>query len=225
MDSIDILRIVTAICALLIAIIGHEIMHGYVAYKYGDSTAKDAGRLSINPIIHIDPIGTILVPILLYFVPMLLGADNGLLFGWAKPVPINTQTVINRGGYNAAIHVSLAGIIYNFTLAVIFAIALTNMSEPVESDSLLYIFAFMFVMQLVIINVVLGVFNLLPIPQFDGAHTLIYLSLKMGFVSFAQWMQRMEPFGMIIVIILLVTPLSQYILFAPVQFVLKMLLS
>ncbi len=225
MDSIEILTVVAAILALLVAIIGHEIMHGYVALKYGDTTAKDAGRLSINPLVHIDPIGTILVPVVMYFVPMLFGADNGILFGWAKPVPINTNTVINRGGYNAAIHVSLAGIIYNFTLAVIFAIILTNMSQPTTDDSLLYVFAFLLVMKLVLVNVVLGVFNLLPIPQFDGAHTLMYLSLKMGFKEFALWMQKMEPYGMIIVVILLITPLSQYILFAPVQFVLEMLLS
>lgn len=225
MTSIDLLRIAASVLALAIAIIGHEIMHGWVAYKYGDTTAKDAGRLSINPLIHIDPVGTIAVPLMMYFIPMLLGMGGGILFGWAKPVPINMRTVINNGGYNAAMQVSLAGIAYNFVLAAFFAVILTAMHEPLQSDGLGYIFAFLLVMQLVLINVVLGVFNLLPIPQFDGAHFIMFLALKTGFYKVAQWFERMEPYGMFIVIILLITPLSEYVLFMPVQFVLKLLLS
>jgi len=81
MDSIDILTIIAAVLALAVAIIGHEIMHGWVAYKYGDTTAKDAGRLSINPIVHVDLFGTILVPAMMYLLPMLLGMGPGFLFG------------------------------------------------------------------------------------------------------------------------------------------------
>lgn len=225
MDSIDLLKIAASVTALAIAIIGHEIMHGWVAYKYGDTTAKNAGRLSINPLIHIDPVGTILVPLMMYFIPMLLGMGGGILFGWAKPVPINMRTVLNNGGYNAAMQVSLAGIAYNFALAALFAVFLTAMQQPMQSDGLGYIFLYLLVMQLVLINVLLGVFNLLPIPQFDGAHFVMFASMKMGFYKVAQWFERMEPYGMVIVIILLVTPLSQYVLFMPVQYVLSLLLS
>ncbi len=225
MTSIDFLRIAAAVIALAVAIIGHEIMHGWVAYRYGDTTAKNAGRLSINPLIHIDPVGTILVPLLMYFIPMLLGMGGGILFGWAKPVPINMRTVINNGGYNAAMQVSLAGIAYNFALAALFSVFLTSMPAPLQGDSLLYIFAYLLVMQLVIINVVLGVFNLLPIPQFDGAHFIMFLSMKLGYRNIAMWFEKMEPYGMMIVIILLITPLSEYILFMPVQYVLRLLLS
>jgi len=225
MDSIDLLKIAASVIALAIAIIGHEIMHGWVAYKYGDTTAKDAGRLSINPLIHIDPVGTIAVPLMMYFIPMLLGMGGGILFGWAKPVPINMRTVVNSGGLNAAMQVSLAGIAYNFVMAAFFAVILTSMQQPVDSDGLGYIFLFLLVMQLVLINVVLGVFNLLPIPQFDGAHFVMFLSLRLGLQRVAMWFERMEPYGMIFVIILLITPLSQYVLFAPVQFVLHLLLS
>jgi len=224
-DSIDLLKIAASVAALAIAIIGHEIMHGWVAFKYGDTTAKSAGRLSINPLIHIDPVGTILVPLMMYFIPMLLGMGGGILFGWAKPVPINMRTVLNNGGYNAAMQVSLAGIAYNFALAALFAVFLTSMAAPVQGDGLGYIFVYLLVMQLVLINVLLGVFNLLPIPQFDGAHFVMFAALKMGFYKVAQWFERMEPYGMIIVIILLVTPLSQYVLFMPVQYVLGLLLS
>ncbi len=126
MNSIDLIGIVASIIALLIAIIGHEIMHGWIAYKYGDNTAKNAGRLSINPLVHIDPFGSILVPLMTYFIPMLLGASSGFLFGWAKPVPVNMQTVIRNGGYNAAMQVSLGGIAYNLFLATLFSVILNN---------------------------------------------------------------------------------------------------
>ncbi|MEN8147478.1 MAG: site-2 protease family protein [Campylobacterota bacterium] len=225
MDSIDLLRIATAVLALLIAIIGHEIMHGWVAYKYGDMTAKNAGRLTINPIPHIDPVGSLLVPGLMYFVPMLFGSDGGFLFGWAKPVPINTRTVVDNGGYNAVMQVSLAGITYNFIVAALAAAFLLAMPQPLVSDSMVYVFAYFLVMQLVIINVVLGVFNLLPIPQFDGAHFLMYAALKYNYNAVAEWFYKVERYGMIIVVIILVTPIHQYVLLAPVQFVLKFLLA
>lgn len=225
MDSIDLLRIAASVIALAVAIIGHEIMHGWVAYKYGDMTAKNAGRLSINPLIHIDPVGTIAVPLMMYFIPMLLGMGGGILFGWAKPVPINMRTVVNNGGLGAAMQVSLAGIAYNFAMAAFFAVILTSMHQPVDSDGLGYVFVFLLVMQLVLINVVLAIFNLLPIPQFDGAHFVMFAALRLGMRNVAMWFERLEPYGMLIVIILLITPLSQYVLYAPVQFVLQLLLS
>ena len=117
MNSTDFLPILASIIALLIAIIGHEIMHGWVAYKYGDHTAKSAGRLSINPLVHIDPMGSIFVPLMTYYLPVLLFGTTGFLFGWAKPVPVNMQTVIRNGGYTAAMQVSLAGIAYNLFMA------------------------------------------------------------------------------------------------------------
>ncbi|WP_345981014.1 site-2 protease family protein [Sulfurimonas sp. HSL3-2] len=225
MDFIDILKIITAVIALMIAIIGHEIMHGFIAYKYGDMTAKNAGRLSINPIIHVDMVGTIIVPAVLYFLPLLLGGGGGFIFGWAKPVPVNMRTVINRGGYNAAMQVSLAGIVYNFTVAAFASMALVSMASPTSADSLVYIFTYMLVMQLVIINVVLGVFNLLPIPQFDGAHFLMYLALKFNQKEIAETFYKLERYGMIIVLVVLMTPLKDYLLILPVQMVLNLLLS
>ncbi len=225
MLSIEILKITAAVAALAIAIIGHEIMHGYIAYKYGDTTAKDAGRLSINPLVHIDPIGTILVPALLYFIPLLLGEGGGILFGWAKPVPINMRVVERNGGYNAAMQVDLAGIVYNFTLAAFASIALSAMPTPTTVDSLFYIFLYLFVMQTVVINIVLGVFNLLPIPQFDGAHFIQHLALKYRYYKVAEFFAKYEPYGMIIVLIVLMTPLSDYLLAKPVETILRLLLA
>lgn len=225
MESLDILKIVAAVLALAVAIIGHEIMHGWVAYMYGDTTAKNAGRLTINPISHIDLVGTIIVPASMYFLPMLLGADGGILFGWAKPVPINTATVIQRGGYNAAMQVDLAGIVYNFTLAVFASIAIASLSQPTTADSLTYVFLYIFVFQLLVINVVLGVFNLIPIPQFDGAHFLMHLSLKYKINNVAEFFYKNERYGIIIVLVVLMTPIKDYVLFLPVRTILGLLTS
>jgi len=225
MESLDFIKIATAVLALAIAIIGHEIMHGWVAYMYGDTTAKNAGRLTINPISHVDMIGTIIVPATMYFLPMLLGADSGMLFGWAKPVPINTTTVIRNGGYNAAMQVDLAGIVYNFTLAAFASVAIVAMHPPTTVDSLSYVFAYLLVYQILIINVVLGVFNLLPIPQFDGAHFLMHLALKYKVTSVAEFFYKNERYGMIIVLVVLMTPIKDYVLFLPVRTILGLLLS
>ncbi|MFA6191995.1 MAG: site-2 protease family protein [Sulfurimonas sp.] len=224
MESIDLLKIGAAVLALAVAVIGHEIMHGFVAYMYGDTTAKNAGRLSINPLTHIDLVGTIIVPLTLYFLPILLGGESGFLFGWAKPVPINMSTVINRGGYNAAMQVDLAGIVYNLTLAVLASVAVVALDKPTGADDLIYIFFYIFVFKLLIINVVLGIFNLLPVPQFDGAHFIMHLALKYKINSIAEFFYKNERYGIIIVLIILMTPLKEYLLLLPVQLILNLLL-
>lgn len=225
MDFIEILKIFASVSALAIAIIGHEIMHGWVAYKLGDSTAKNAGRLSLNPLIHIDMIGTILVPLSMYFIPLLLGMGSGFLFGWAKPVPINTTTVINKAGYNGAMQVDLAGIVYNFTLATLASIVLVSLNVPTTVDSHFYIFTYLLIYQLLIINVVLGVFNLLPIPQFDGAHFLSHLGLKYNIHSISEFFYKYENYGIIIVLVVLMTPIKDFVLLLPVSTILQLLIS
>ena len=225
MNFIDLLSIPASIIALLIAIIGHEIMHGWVAYKYGDMTAKHNGRLSINPLVHIDPIGSILVPLMTYFLPMLLGASSGFLFGWAKPVPVNMQTVIRNGGYNAAMQVSLAGIVYNLFLATLFSVILSSMHEPTAQENLMYVFSLMLTISLVKINVVLAVLNLLPIPSFDGAHFISYLAMKFRIFKVAEFFAKAEPYGMIVIILILMTPLKMPLLMWPVSTLLNLLLS
>ena len=225
MELLDILKIVAAVLALAVAIIGHEIMHGWVAYMYGDTTAKNAGRLTINPISHVDLVGTIIVPATMYFLPMLLGGESGFLFGWAKPVPIDMGKVIRRGGYNGAMQVDLAGIVYNFTLAAFASIVIVSMAQPTTGDGIAYIFIYLFIFQLLVINVVLGVFNLLPIPQFDGAHFLMHLSLKYKINAIAEFFYKNERYGIIFVLVVLMTPLKDYLLILPVQTILGLLLS
>ncbi len=201
------------VLALAVAIIGHEIMHGLIAYKLGDPTAKLAGRLSINPIVHIDPVGTILVPALLYI------SNAGFIFGWAKPVPVNMQIVLRNAGELGAIAVSLAGVTYNFIVALISALIVGWMGEP---HSLVEVFFFLFFTQSVLINVVLAVFNLWPIPPLDGANAMMYLARWLGIKPIVRLYEYLFPYGMIILIIILVTPLSSFF-FTPVYFILILL--
>ena len=211
-------RIAVGAPVFLLAIVLHEWAHAYVALRFGDTTARDAGRLTLNPAVHLDLVGTIIFP--------LLGAAMGwAMFGWAKPVPINMATVIRRGGYNAAMQVDLAGIVYNFTLAVIASIVVVAMAQPTTADSLVYLFTYIFMFQLLVINVVLGVFNLLPVPQFDGAHFLMHLSLKYKINAVAEFFYKNERYGIIVVLVILMTPLKDYLLFLPVQTILGLLIS
>ena len=213
MQPTEIIKIAAIIIALAVAIIGHEIMHGLMAYRYGDDTAKNQGRLSPNPLLHVDPIGTIVVPALLYF-------SGGFLFGWAKPVPIYIHTVIRNGGYFGAIAVSLAGIIYNFTLALIASLILRILPSP---ESLFYFFIHAIFYYLVVLNVVLGVFNLYPIPPLDGSHALSYFAAWMGWNGLAKLLDSLNRYGMIILILIIATPASHYF-FIPMRYLLTLLL-
>jgi len=215
MSEADIIKLAATIAALIVAIVGHEIMHGWVAYKYGDSTAKSQGRLSINPLIHIDPVGTLLVPAVLYF------SGAPFIFGWAKPVPINIGTVIRNGGTNAAVAVSLAGITYNFVLAALCAVILPLLLHP---QSLLEAFIALFIYQTFIINILLGVFNLWPIPPLDGAQAVRYLAAGWNMKGVVAFYDKIYPYGMFILIAVLFTPLSA-LLFAPVGWIAKLLLN
>jgi len=215
MSEIELLKIASMIVALAVAIIGHEIMHGWIAYKYGDNTAKDLGRLKINPIVHIDPIGTIVLPALLYF------SGAPFMFGWAKPVPINISTVIRNGGTNGAVAVALAGITYNFIFAAIAASILPLFSHP---QSIVSAFIALFLYQSVVINVLLGIFNLWPIPPLDGANAVRYTAQGLGMQRVVAIHDKIYPYGMFILMGILFTPLSHY-LFQPVGWIVKILIQ
>jgi Zn-dependent protease len=138
---------------VIYSIILHEIAHGYVAYLCGDNTARDEGRLTLNPIPHIDPVGSIMVPA--------MGALSGLgIFGWAKGVPVNIYNLNSRFKNFA---VSAAGIVTNLLIATLFLILIKLGVE----ESLNHIF-----FKVAVINIGLGFFNLMPIPPFDGMSML-----------------------------------------------------
>lgn len=216
MDTLKIIDIASVVLALLVAIIGHEIMHGRMAYYYGDDTAKKEGRFSINPISHIDPIGTILLPTLLYL------SNAGFMFGWAKPVPINMQRVINKGGFFGGLQVSLAGIYFNFFIAFIALMILKNSSF--YQNSLYDIFLAKFLLYSVIYNIVLGVFNLFPIPPLDGSKALMFIFLMLGLYKPARLIEEYQQYGMILLIVLIATPIGNYI-FSPINYIIKYVLG
>jgi len=141
---------------LLFSIIMHEIAHGSVALRLGDPTAKNAGRLTLNPLKHIDTFGTILLPLLLVLI------RSPFVVGWAKPVPVNPYNF--RDQRWGALKVSVAGPATNFLIAVIFGLAIRFIPLP---ETLKFLFGL-----IVIYNFVLALFNLIPIPPFDGSHIL-----------------------------------------------------
>lgn len=178
-----------SIVILLFSVIVHEVMHGLVALRFGDRTAENAGRLTLNPIPHIDPIGTILLPALFIFLPMLTGVHAGFFIGWAKPVPVNPLNFsdIRRG----ELLVSLAGVGSNFALAVIGAILYHMFAQ---NPFLAEIFQFT-----VSINLTLAVFNLLPIPPLDGSKALLALLPY----HLARSYERFSEYGFIVIIALM----------------------
>lgn len=208
--NIDFWDLAIKIIALLIAIIGHEIAHGVAALKFGDTTAKDYNRLSPNPIVHIDPLGSVILPLLLFFI------NAPFLFGWAKPVPVNINRVIQNGGYNGAILVSLAGILYNFALALLVVLLIKMGLLGDSPNSLVLVFA----SYLIFINIILGVFNLFPIPPLDGAQALGYLSLKFGFEAIPRFFNKIEPYGIFIMFGILF--LAPAIIATPINYILRL---
>lgn len=160
--------IALSVIILIFSVIIHEVMHGYAALMFGDRTAERAGRLTLNPIPHIDPIGTILLPGILFLLPVLTGTSPGFLIGWAKPVPVNPLNFrdLKRG----EIFVSLAGVGANFALALTFAVLYHICNAFDIGHTLLQVLEFA-----VQINLVLGIFNLLPVPPLDGSKVLIAL--------------------------------------------------
>ena len=163
-------QLLISLPVLIFSIVLHEVAHGWVAQREGDPTAAMLGRLTLNPIPHIDPIGSILVPAVLIF------SGTGFIFGWAKPVPVNPRNFRN---YKAGdIRVSLAGIAVNLLLVVAFAILFAIASWGIRLFPDLGATWFV-VRQMadygILINLVLALFNLLPIPPLDGSHVMYHL--------------------------------------------------
>ena len=151
------------IIILIFSIVIHEVSHGTVAYYLGDPTAKYAGRLTLNPIPHIDPIGSIVLPFFCVLFANLTG--GGFIFGWAKPVPINPYNFKDQK-YGSA-KVALAGPGANLVIALVFGLLLRFCPAISAFSGLTLMFSY-----IVYINILLAVFNLLPIPPLDGSHIL-----------------------------------------------------
>ena len=170
------------ILILIMSIVVHEVAHGYAAMLLGDNTAKYEGRLTLNPIKHLDPVGSFIVPLLSYQL-------GGFIIGWAKPVPYNPYN-LRPGRWSEAI-VAGAGPLSNITIAIIFgfvvrgAVATGGSLALVEISSLI-----------VLINIILAVFNLMPIPPLDGSKLLFALFPE----NLSQFRAFFERYGMILLI-------------------------
>jgi Zn-dependent protease len=205
------------LAVILFAISFHESAHAYAALQFGDTTARDLGRISLNPMRHIDPIGSIVVPLVLYFFA-------GFIFGSAKPTPVDLRNT--KDPRLANLVVSAAGPLSNFLLAglglVVFAVirrvdpqALGDLAEALQgsrfaSGALAPITYLLFFF--VLVNVMLGVFNLLPIPPLDGSGVL----LSLGGEAVGRVYAVIRPFGFIILLLLVMSPILGGIL-RPIQ--------
>lgn len=201
---------------LLLAITLHEAAHAWVAFKLGDNTAKRLGRVSFNPIVHIDPFGTVLLPLLL------LISGTGFMFGYAKPVPVNFNQLNHPR--KDMVWVALAGPAANILL-LISAALLINVLGLVPEFAREWFAENMF--NMILINAILAVFNMLPIPPLDGGRVAV--GILPSFLS--RPLSRVEPYGMLIIIMLIfIIPVGggylglninvfQYIIFPPVEFI------
>lgn len=195
LDNINFHEFIIRSIAVLVAIIPHEIAHGFAAYLCGDQTAKNDGRLSLNPLHHLDPIGTIC---LIFF-----------KFGWAKPVMINPNNFRDRK--KGTFFVAIAGVLTNFILAIISVIILKHMHlNEFMQELLLNIFWF---------NIILGVFNLIPIPPLDGSKILFsFLPLK-----YEYYLIKYERYGYIILLLLIMSSTLDKILVPMVNFMINLI--
>lgn len=199
MDPQKTLEIVIQVVVLLFAVSFHESAHGFVAMKCGDNTARDLGRITMNPLKHLDPIGSLFFPAVLAF--------SGLpVFGWAKPVPVSLRGV--RNPRRANLLVSAAGPLSNLILAVGFAV-LTFALRPVVTTRQHVLFPLLLVAVLsVLVNVSLAIFNLLPIPPLDGFGVLESL-LPASALPAVMFLRR---YGFIILMLLMFTGVLSFIL-------------
>jgi len=189
---------------VLFAITVHEVAHGWVAKRYGDRTAEMQGRLSLNPIRHIDPIGTILVPALLLFV-------GGFMFGWARPVPVDPRNLRDPRP-NMAV-VSVAGPAANFAMAILWAIIMVvaqRVDVGAASQWLVLMGAFG-----ITFNFMIGLLNMLPIPPLDGGQFLQNL-LPLG--PLTELLERIRPFGFLIILVMIPTGVLAHLLNWPMSF-------
>ena len=196
-----ILKIIVSVVPIVIAITLHEAAHGFASYKLGDPTAKMLGRLTLNPIKHIDPVGTILMPLALYTL-----SGGTFLFGYAKPVPIGVRNFKNPRRDMAI--TGAAGPAMNFAIALVSALLLVYIVAPVRGVLPAPVSNFLILMlnTSVFVNVFLAALNLIPIPPLDGGRVLAGLVPR----HFANKLDEIERYGMFIVIILLVANIARY---------------
>lgn len=178
------MEIIFPILILLMSVVLHEVSHGYAAYYLGDPTAKLAGRLTLNPIKHLDPVGSVLIPLLTY-------TTGGFIFGWAKPVPYNPYNLRSRYG---GAYVASAGPLSNLVVAAVFAGLIRFSAVLGLPPTFIELSALV-----VLLNLILAVFNLIPVPPLDGSKILFSL-LPYRYHWLEDWLNRYQ---LILLLILL----------------------
>ncbi len=181
---------IVMIVALIFSVVLHEMAHGYAANWLGDPTARLQGRLSANPLVHIDPMMSVILPAILIF------TGSGFIFGAAKPVPYNPYNFTNQKWGEAI--VAVAGPAMNIFIAVVFAV-LVRLADILNLPANFAGFA----VQIIILNIFLALFNLVPIPPLDGSKILprlLPLSLAMKYENFRFWLERNVAFSFVLVI-------------------------
>ena len=174
----DPIILIFQLIVLLFSVIIHEISHGYAAYMLGDTTAKDSGRLTLNPLKHIDPFGSIILPLTLFII------QSPVMFGWAKPVPFDPRNLKNPKRDSGFI--GLAGPASNYSIAIIFAIILKlAIILGLSAGGALVIF----INIIILVNVVLATFNLVPLPPLDGSK-ILFAILPRGTEKFQMLLER-----------------------------------
>ncbi|PKD42186.1 site-2 protease family protein [Methylomonas sp. Kb3] len=212
MDELTLVqRIVVWILPVIFAITGHEVAHGWVAKQLGDKTAADQGRLTLNPLKHIDVLGTLIIP------GLLLLTFTGFVFGWAKPVPVDPRAF--KKPRQAMAIVAVAGPLSNLLMAAAWAL-LSRIGVMLEIEYISFPLIYSGVAG-ISINLVLALINLLPIPPLDGSRILS------GVLSdyWAWQYNRLERFGFIFLLILLATDVLQYLLAYPMYYAQQLFFS
>ena len=196
---------------LLISVVAHEYAHARVAVSQGDPTPLMLGRLTLNPLPHIDPVGTVLVPLLLFF------SQAGFIIGWAKPVPVNTRNF--RDYRRGDVLVSIAGVTANFLLALVFFLAAVGLSAAgveVSAPGLAGGLRRMSEFGL-FLNLLLGIFNLIPIPPLDGSHLLYHLLPP----ALGARYREVGRYGMVLLFLVILVPGLLGTLLYPVRFLME----
>lgn len=207
LESINLIQQISLlVLPVLFAITGHEAAHGWMAQRLGDPTAQRLGRLSFNPLRHIDPMGTVIVPLATFLLPKLLGG-SGFLFGWAKPVPVNWRNL--RHPRRDMALVAAAGPAANLLMAIFWALIIKlGLMLP---GSAIWVVRPMVLMGSagILINIILMALNLLPVLPLDGGRILFALLPDRA----ASLYGSIEPLGLIIVLLLLISGLLDKILY------------
>lgn len=204
------MKYILQLSVLFFSVIIHEVAHGYVAYKRGDPTAKLMGRLTLNPVSHIDIFGSIVLPLVL----MISGAP---IFGWAKPVPVNSARLYKPK--TDMLWVSLAGCAANFLLAIIASIGMVLIRKFAASDISVLVPVYQILQTVLIINIVLPVLNLIPIPPLDGSRVVYYLLPR----DLAIQYDKIGMYGFIIIFVLLFTGILWKIISPVIYFLIALL--